>query len=59
MKIKEKWIKEGKIDTETYTSLYNDSIKNNDDFWSNQGDRIHWYKKFTKIKNVKYCNTCL
>ncbi len=54
MKIKEKWIKEGKIDTETYTSLYNDSIKNNDDFWSNQGDRIHWYKKFTKIKNVKY-----
>ena len=45
MKIKKKWIEEGKIDLEAYTSLYNKSINNNDDFWSNEGDRIYWYKK--------------
>ena len=54
MEIKKNWIEEGKIDSETYSSLYNYSIENNENFWKAQGERIDWYKKYTKTKNVKY-----
>ncbi len=54
MNIKDKWIAEGKINTDEYESLYRESIDNGDDFWNRQGNRINWYKKYTKIKNVKY-----
>ena len=54
MNIKDKWIAEGKINTDEYESLYRESIDNGDDFWNKQGNRINWYKKYTKIKNVKY-----
>ena len=50
MKIEKNWIEEGKIDSETYSSLYNYSIENNENFWKTQGERIDWYKKYTKIK---------
>ena len=54
MKIQEKWIAEAKINNKDYKSLYKESIENGDDFWNKQGDRISWYKRYTKIKNVKY-----
>ena len=54
MKIKDKWIAEAKINNEEYVSLYKQSIENGDDFWNKQGERINWYSKYTKIKNVKY-----
>ena len=54
MKIKEKWIEEAKINSENYNLLYKESIENGDHFWNKQGDRIDWFKKYTKIKNVKY-----
>ncbi len=54
MEIKKNWIEEGKIDSETYSSLYNYSIEDNENFWKTQGERIDWYKKYTKTKNVKY-----
>ena len=54
MKIEEKWIEEAKINSENYNLLYKESIENGDHFWNKQGDRIDWFKKYTKIKNVKY-----
>ena len=57
MKIKKEWIDQSKINTEDYNLLYNESIKNNDEFWDKQAERIDWYKKYTKIKNVNYSNT--
>ncbi len=54
MEIKENWITEAKINSEDYISLYKESIENNSDFWNKQGDRINWYTRYTKIKNVKY-----
>ncbi len=54
MNIDKKWKEEGKINSDEYTSLYNESIKNGNDFWSKQGERIDWYKKYSKIKEVKY-----
>ena len=54
MKIKEEWIKESKITSEGYISLYKDSIDNGDEFWNKQGSRINWYEKYTSIRNTKY-----
>ena len=56
MKIKQEWISESKINSERYTSLYKESIEDNDKFWNEQGNRIDWYEKYTKIKNTKYSN---
>ena len=54
MKIKENWIIESKINKDDYSSLYKESIDNGDEFWSKQGDRLSWFKKYNEIKNVKY-----
>ena len=56
MKIKDNWIKNGKINSEDYLSMYKDSIENNDEFWKNQANRIDWFKKFSKIKDITYSN---
>ena len=56
MKIKKEWVENSKINKDDYLDMYNDSIKNNNQFWSKQADRIEWEKKFTKFKNVKYSN---
>ena len=56
MKIKDNWIKNGKINSEDYLSMYKDSIENNDEFWKNQASRIDWFKKFSKIKDITYSN---
>ena len=54
MIIEEKWIAEAKINNKDYKSLYKESIENGLDFWNKEGERISWYKRYTKIKNVKY-----
>ncbi len=54
MEIKKEWLEDAKIDEEKYSSMYNQSLQNNDNFWSDQAQRIDWIKKFTKIKDVKY-----
>ena len=54
MKIKDNWVKEGKVDESTYLSMYKESIQDNDNFWQKHSSRLDWYKKFTKIKNFKY-----
>ena len=54
MKIKHNWIEEGKINKEEYSLMYKDSIDNNENFWQKHAQRIDWFKKFSKVKNVKY-----
>ncbi len=54
MEIKKEWLENAKVNEEKYSTLYNKSIQNNDEFWSEQAQRIDWVKNFTKIKNVKY-----
>ena len=53
MEIKKNWIENAKINKEGYSSMYNQSLQNNDEFWTDHADRIDWAKKFTKIKNCK------
>ena len=54
MEIKESWIKQAKVDSETYKIKYKNSLEDNDNFWKEEGKRIDWVKNYTKIKNVKY-----
>ena len=54
MEIKKEWLENAKINEEEYSSMYNQSLKKNDEFWAERANRINWIKKFTKIKNIKY-----
>ncbi len=54
MKIKQEWIDDAKINSSEYTSMYKDSVQNNDAFWSKEANRIDWHTKFNKVKNVQY-----
>ena len=54
MEIKKEWLEHAKVNEEKYSSMYDNSLQNNDEFWADQAQRIDWIKKFTKIKNIKY-----
>ncbi len=54
MEIKKEWLQYAKVDEEKYSSMYDHSLQNNDEFWAEQAQRVDWINKFTKIKNVKY-----
>ncbi len=54
MDIKKEWIEHAKVNEEKYSSMYDHSLENNDEFWAEQAERIDWIKKFTKIKDIKY-----
>mgnify|MGYP001210917256 CR=1 FL=1 len=54
IKTRPEWIKAGLANKSTYQKKYNDSIKNNNEFWKKEGKRITWIKPYKKIKDVKY-----
>ena len=53
-KTKDVWVKNAKVDKDQYNKMYEESISDNDNFWSKQGKRIEWFKPYTKIKDVLY-----
>ena len=54
MEIKKSWIKQAKVDSQTYEIKYKESLENNDNFWREEGKRLDWVNNYTKIKDVKY-----
>ena len=54
MEIKKEWLEYAKVNEEKYSSMYDNSLQNNDEFWADQAQRVDWIKKFTKIKDIKY-----
>ena len=42
------------VDNDTYLSMYDTSINNNEAFWAEHGKRIDWIKPYTKVENVSY-----
>tara|TARA_B100000700_G_scaffold323566_1_gene427626 strand:- start:219 stop:2156 length:1938 start_codon:yes stop_codon:yes gene_type:complete len=42
------------IDNAKYLQLYQQSVDNPENFWSEQGKRINWIKPYNKIKDVSY-----
>ena len=57
IKTKSEWIKASLTNKAQYTKKYNESIKNNNEFWAKEGKRITWIKPYSKIKDVKYSKT--
>ena len=54
MEIKKSWIKQAKVDVETYEAKYKKSLGDNDIFWRQEGKRLNWINHYTKIKDVKF-----
>ena len=42
------------INKDDFIEKYNYSIKSNDEFWSEEGQKIEWIKPFSKVKDVSY-----
>ena len=54
MKILDTWKTDAKVDENEYLSMYERSIEDNENFWKEQGSRINWINKYTKVKDIKY-----
>ena len=46
MEIKDHWKKNALVDEKKYSSMYKESLENNENFWNQQGSRIDWKKKY-------------
>ena len=53
-KINDSWQKNAKVNKEQYEKMYDESLSNNEIFWSKHGKRIDWFKPYTKIKDIVY-----
>jgi acetyl-CoA synthetase len=53
-KVPADWAKNSYFNQSSYESKYKESINNNEKFWADEGKRIHWFKPYTKIKEVTY-----
>ena len=53
-KNKSEWIRTSLVNKAQYQKKYNESIKNNNNFWKKEGKRITWIKPYKKIKDIKY-----
>jgi len=54
MKILDTWKTDAKVDEKEYSSMYERSVEDNENFWKEQGSRINWINKYTKVKDIKY-----
>jgi acetyl-CoA synthetase len=48
------WAKNSYVNKEQYEAKYKESITDNENFWAKEGKRIHWFKPYSKIKDVIY-----
>ena len=53
-KVPTDWAKNSYVNQSSYEAKYKESINNNEKFWADEGKRIHWFKPYTKIKEVIY-----
>jgi len=48
------WDKTAWVNQTKYQDLYRQSIQNPEAFWSNVAERLHWFKRWTKTKDVSF-----
>ncbi len=53
-KVPTEWAKNSYVNQSSYEAKYKQSIDNNEKFWAEEGKRIHWFKPYTKTKEVTY-----
>jgi len=42
------------MDFTQYRKMYDESIRNPESFWANQAERLHWFKKWNKVKDTSF-----
>jgi acetyl-CoA synthetase len=52
--VTDEWSKRAWINSSKYETLYKQSIDDPEGFWAEQAERIEWFQKPTKIKNVDF-----
>ena len=52
--VSDEWSSSSLIDSHKYNDWYQNSFKNNEEFWNEHGKRIDWIKPYSKVKNVNY-----
>ena len=53
-KVPAEWAKNSYVNQSSYEAKYKQSIDNNEKFWAEEGKRVHWFKPYTKTKEVTY-----
>ncbi|WP_046861511.1 acetate--CoA ligase [Microvirga massiliensis] len=48
------WRRRAYVDEAAYRARYEESIRNPEAFWSEEGKRIHWFKPYTRVKNTSF-----
>ena len=48
------WAKRAWLDDQAYQALYEQSVKDPDAFWGENGQRLDWSKPYTKVKNTNF-----
>ncbi len=52
--VREEFAKNAWIDNDKYLKMYEQSVKDPEGFWGEQGKRIDWIKPYTKVKDVDF-----
>ncbi len=52
--VSSEWAARALINAPAYTSMYAQSIDDNEAFWAEHGKRIDWFTPYTKIKNASF-----
>ncbi len=42
------------INEEQYQQMYQESVENSESFWAKQAERMHWFKKWGKVREVDF-----
>jgi acetyl-CoA synthetase len=48
------WAKKAWVNEAKYKKMYAASVKDPDKFWAEHGQRIDWFKPFSKVRNVSF-----
>ncbi|MEM7442887.1 MAG: acetate--CoA ligase [Pseudomonadota bacterium] len=52
--VPQEWADRAWIDEATYQRMYDQSVEDPEGFWAKQAERLHWFKPFSKVKDVSY-----
>ena len=48
------WAKKAWVDDAKYQDMYRQSVDDPAAFWGEQGQRLHWFTPYTKVRDVSY-----
>ncbi len=52
--VSKEWAKLAHVDDASYQAMYAASVNDPEAFWREHGQRIDWFKPYTKVKNTSY-----